>query len=114
MIIKNDWVDKEIPTHTDFNNLADGITSLNVYGEDWTALCDDSRTIFPTSDMSYQPYSIRVYLNGSRCRLYPGAGPTGTYVYTETVVSGVGTRFVMYTPPPATGVLLVDYQRSNQ
>ena len=46
MIIKNDWTDKEVVEHTDLNTLANGITSLNVYGENWTALCDDSCTIF--------------------------------------------------------------------
>ena len=113
MIVKNDWVDKENVEATDLNDLADGITSINVYNEDWSALCDSFRITFPTSDMSFKPTTLRVYLNGSRKRLYPGAGPTGSYDYTETVVSNIGTRFVFYTPP-ATGVLIiVDYQAAN-
>ena len=113
MIIKNDWDSKDYVQATDLNTLADGITSLNVYGEDWSGLCNGSHTIFPNNDMSYQPFTIRVYLNGLRCRLYPGTGPTGVYDYTETVMSNVGTRFVMYSPPASGSVLLVDYQKAN-
>ena len=114
MIIKNDWTDKEIVEATDLNTLVNGITSLNVYNEDWSALCDGSRTTFPTSDMAYEPGTLRVYLNGSRQRPWAGGGtaPSG-YDYVEVVASSVGTRWTMSTPPSSTGILVVDFQKVN-
>ena len=112
MIIKNDWTDKEIVEATDLNTLANGITSLNVRGEDWSALCDGSRITFPTSDMGYEPGTLCVYLDGLRKRPWT-SGPTGSYDYTEVVSSGVGTRFTFYSPPASTGILIIDYQKVN-
>jgi len=113
MIIKNNWEDKDVIQHTDMNALANGITSINVYNEDMTALCNSARTIFPTSDMSYAPNTIRVYINGLRKRVWPGSGPTGNYDYTETVSSGIGTRVEFFSPPASGQILLVDYQKAN-
>ena len=115
MIIKNNWEDKDVLQHTDMNTLASGITSINVYNEDWTLLCDSTRTEFPDNDMSYEPGTLRVYANGLRKRRYPGGNAsTGGYDYEEVLASAVqGTKFKFYSPPAATVKLVVDYQKAN-
>ena len=113
MIIKNNWEDKDIVEAVDLNALANGITSLNVYNEDMSALCNGVKTNFSTV-YPYEPGTLRVHLNGLRKRVYPLAGPTGGHDYTETIVTNAGTGFIFYIAPASTCVLLCDYQRSNQ